>query len=356
MTTIHDALALVLGAFEAGDLPQSEGIVGQLLAQLPDHPDVLHLAAGFAERKGNTTQALAWRRKAIGNGAAQRAALFNALGATGEARAMYAEALKADTYNQIACNGLGAMNQLPTPADPDAARFGRPPVHLFGTSLGTYYLPSDAPNDIIILRMKAGQVFEAEIVDALRPFVEVGSAVVDVGSNLGQMALLFSEMVGENGLVYAIEADPYIYSILCKNVAVNNRANVRTINGAAYDHADDTVLYPEQDFKELGSYGSYGVDPTAKEGRPIRTLTIDGLKLDRHISVIKVDIQGCDLIAMRGARETIAKHKPTIIFEFEEEFQKRFGTSFEQYMAFVESIGYRTARIINGINYLIVPR
>ncbi len=356
MTTVHEAFALILEALEAGDVARAGAIGQQIQPNLPDHPDLLQLLAVVAERQGNPARAMAWRRRAIANTAARRAALLRSMGAVGEARGLYEEALKVDTYNVVACNALGDLNKVPTPFDPEAHRFGKPPLDLFDTKLGKYFLPSDAPNDVIIWRMKAGQVFEAEVIEGLRPYVRDGSAVVDVGANLGQMTLLFSEMVGQSGKVYSVEADEYIYSILCKNVAINGRSNVNAIHAAAYDTCGDTVFYPVQDFERFGSYGSYGIEPGATDGRAVATITIDSLKIDHPISLIKVDIQGSDLFAMRGARATIEKHRPAIIFEFEQQFQEKFGTSFQDYMDFVQSINYRVDKTINGINYLVVPQ
>ena len=356
MTTAHEAFGMILDALEAGDVARAGAIGSQIQPQLPDHPDLLQLLAVVAERQGDLATAMTWRRRAIANGAIRQANVLRALGSAGEARVQYEEALKVDLYNPIACNALGAMNQLPTPADPDAQRFGKPPLELFETKLGRYFLPSDAPNDVIALRMKAGQVFEAEVVDALRPYVTQGGSVIDVGANLGQMTLLFSEMVGDAGRVYSIEADEYIYSILCKNINANNRKNIQAINAAAYDRSGNKMFYPVQDFEQFGSYGSYGIEPGATEGREVATITIDSLDVKGRIDLLKVDVQGSDLFAMRGAREIISESKPTIIFEFEQQFQEKFSTSFEQYMGFVESINYRVEKTINGINYLIVPR
>ena len=122
-------------------------------------------------------------------------------------------------------------------------------------------------------------VVEAEVIEALRPYVKPGAAVIDVGANLGQMTLLFSEMVGDHGRVYSIDADEYIYSILCKNVAENKRLNVNAINAAAYDSCGETVFYPVQDFERFGSYGSYGIEPGATDGREVATITIDSTAL-----------------------------------------------------------------------------
>ena len=59
---------------------------------------------------------------------------------------------------------------------------------------------------------------------------------------------------------------------------------------------------------------------------------------------------------MRGARETISRHRMPIIFEYEEQFQQEFGTTFQDYVDFVSEIGYRFVRTIDSINFLIAAR
>ena len=48
--------------------------------------------------------------------------------------------------------------------------------------------------------------------------------------------------------------------------------------------------------------------------------------------------------------------KRHIIFEYEEQFQEEFNTSFQDYVDFVLSIDYKFLKTIQGINYLIVPK
>ena len=45
-----------------------------------------------------------------------------------------------------------------------------------------------------------------------------------------------------------------------------------------------------------------------------------------------------------------------ILFEYEPLLQDQFRTSLDDYLAFVEQIDYRVERVINGINYLILPK
>jgi FkbM family methyltransferase len=206
--------------------------------------------------------------------------------------------------------------------------------------------------------MKAGHVYDAEIVDLARSFVKPGTTVLDLGACFGQMAVLFAQMVGENGRVAAFEASPYLADIVRRNVRENGMADrVRVHCAAVWNRGGMPFSYPFPDWSLFGSYGSFFVDPDrAKAGWQVETLAIDELHFVRPVSFMKVDVQGSDLAAMQGTVETIRRFRMPIVFEYEVLLEERFQYKFEDYLAFVDRIGYRIEKVINGCNYLILPR
>jgi FkbM family methyltransferase len=247
---------------------------------------------------------------------------------------------------------------LPRPQEtipPDI--FSTRPVSYHETALGNYYLPYRAPNDVISRYMRAGRVFEPLVFEAARQCIRPGTVVLDVGANYGQMAILFSHLVGQDGMVFSFEAQEYCFAILQKNIRANYRENVRAIYGAVLDGSREEVSFPEPGLNRFPSYGSYPLKLKVDEsgGHLVKTLTIDELQINRPISFFKIDVQGGDLFVLRGARETILRHQMPILFEYEEQFQKEFGTTFEDYIDFIRSINYRVEEVVDGINYLIVP-
>jgi FkbM family methyltransferase len=229
-------------------------------------------------------------------------------------------------------------------------------LNYFETPIGNYFLPSNAPNDIVINTMRRGEYFEKPIIDIAERYIKRGTAAIDVGANFGQMAIHFSKLAGENGKVYAFDADDYVFQVFQKNIAANKASNVVSVFGAVYSCEGRVFRFPKQDFVEFGAYGSYGLDPTADSGRNVTSITVDGLGIQEPISFMKVDVQGSDLFAMQGARQTIARHRMPIIFEFEQQFQERFGTSFQDYVDFVKEIDYVFAEVVSEINYLLLPK
>jgi FkbM family methyltransferase len=228
-------------------------------------------------------------------------------------------------------------------------------LNLYDTPTGKYYLPTGIKKDVVANTIKNGGYFEQEIIDVAKQYIKEGTTVLDVGANFGQMSILFSGMAGASGKVYSFEAEPIINDILKRNIRINNCLNVEIVSGAVYNENGKKIVFPEPDFKRFDSYGSYGVDPNAITGRTVESLTIDSLNISTPISFLKVDIQGSDLFALQGAVKTIQQQKMPILFEFEEQFQKEFKTSFNDYAEFVRQINYRFASVINGINFLILP-
>src|ERR1700687_6021739 len=103
---------------------------------------------------------------------------------------------------------------------------------LFETATGRWWLPDDVPTDIVIQAMRAGLVFEPEIIAVAEKYIRKGSIVLDIVSNFGQMAVIFSRLVGPEGTVHAFEADPRTFELLQCNLRENGCSNVVTHTGA----------------------------------------------------------------------------------------------------------------------------
>jgi FkbM family methyltransferase len=248
------------------------------------------------------------------------------------------------------------VHRLPPAKEPAVPIKTEGNLGFYKTAQGNFYLPLNAPNDIIINLMKEGETFEPEVVELATRYIKKGTAVLDVGANFGQMSLLFSRLVGENGVVYSFEAQKRVFDILNKTIEANQLANIKPQFCAVYFESGRTFHFPEPDFVRFGTYGSYNLPIDAVEGQEVISLKIDDLQIEKPISFMKVDVQGCDLFAMQGAVETIKKHQMPILFEFEQRFQETYRTTFQDYVDFVNSINYKFVETVLDINYLIAPK
>ena len=229
-------------------------------------------------------------------------------------------------------------------------------IKLYTTATGNYFLPTDAKQDVVANSIINDQIFEKDVVDLGYKYIKPNTSVLDVGSNFGQMAVLFGKAVGEKGKVYAFDADDFVFEILKKNIKSNNLEGIILPTfGAVHNKDGETLYFPKQDFIEFQAYGSYGIDYNATKGRTLKSLTIDSLNIQDEISFMKIDIQGGDLQAMQGAIKTIERNRMPILFEYEYHFEERFNLCFQDYVDFVRSINYKFEKVINGHNFLIVP-
>jgi len=230
-------------------------------------------------------------------------------------------------------------------------------LSFYNTKTGNYYLPTDAKNDIVANTIINNGIFEKEVIDLAARFIQPGTTVLDVGSNFGQMSILFADLVGKNGKVHSFDGDDWVYKIFTKNIAANSKENIIIPHfGAIHNVNGETLIFPEQDFENFGTYGSYGVDYTASTGREVQSLTIDSLNIAGPISFMKIDIQGGDLQAMQGAVNTIRENRMPILFEYEYHFEDKYNMKFQDYVDFVAGIGYKFEKVLNGHNFLILPK
>lgn len=226
---------------------------------------------------------------------------------------------------------------------------------LYRTPLGDYYLPSDAEKDGVAKFMIRGRIHDKEVIDIARRFIRKGTAALDIGANFGQMCVLFAEMTGPEGKVYGFEAQDKVYRFLRKNIEVSGHHNIVIKEGAVYNESGKTLIFPEPDFTRFDPYGSNAINPKLNKGREVTTFTIDSLNIPEEISFIKVDIQGSDIFALQGAKQTILKNKMPVLFEFEQDLQEQFSTSFQDYVDFAAEINYRFAEVVALKNFLLLP-
>src|SRR5207253_6545315 len=73
--------------------------------------------------------------------------------------------------------------------------------------------------------------------------VREGDVVLDIGANIGYYTLVFAELVGDSGRVFAFEPEPANFALLSENTGLNGRANVTLVNAAVADAGGRLPLY-----------------------------------------------------------------------------------------------------------------
>lgn len=163
-----------------------------------------------------------------------------------------------------------------------------------------------------------GECLQNEI-DFISHFVKPGDVVIDGGANMGAITIPLAQMVGDNGHVYAFEPQRHIRHILCGNIALNNLYNVTVEERPLWEHPYAFLWTPKskREWYEVPDQHMAGVEMSEEEtpdGDPTIGTTIDCLELER-LDFIKLDIEGAEPRALRGAKKTIEKCQPVMLIE-----------------------------------------
>jgi FkbM family methyltransferase len=138
--------------------------------------------------------------------------------------------------------------------------------------------------------------------------VEEGDVVIDAGGCFGDTALSFAASVGKRGRVFSFDPLPAHQKVMRSNFARNPRLaeRIEIVPHALSQHAGEIVRLSNK------GAGSRMMDDGEIEAK---TDTIDQLverKGLKQVNFIKMDIEGAERLALVGARNTIAKHKPKL--------------------------------------------
>ncbi|MGH2521464.1 MAG: FkbM family methyltransferase [Anaerolineales bacterium] len=175
--------------------------------------------------------------------------------------------------------------------------------------------------------------------------VKAGTTVFDLGANFGQFTLLAAQLVGPGGQVFAFDPSPQAFAALQRNVALNGFPQVICRQVAVSNAPGTTTFYatPSTDLG-TGSLAQAAAEHFHRDAAPI-TVNVERLddyfdQVPRPVSVIKMDIQGAELLALQGAERLIRYHHPALLLEVEGELTHAFGYRPEDLGAYLRDLGY----------------
>jgi FkbM family methyltransferase len=168
--------------------------------------------------------------------------------------------------------------------------------------------------------------YESEL-NYLETILSEGKTFVDIGANLGIYTLVACRMVGRSGRVIAFEPSLQSFPTLKENILLNGFTNVQAFRIALSDKTGEAFLYHGED----PGKNSLGSDPGGESrGETVATLPLDEALHQasvKGVDVIKMDVEGAELLVLRGATRVITLHRPTVLFEMNPEASRRLGFS-----------------------------
>ena len=169
-----------------------------------------------------------------------------------------------------------------------------------------------------------------------------GETFVDGGAHVGLFSLVAAARVGETGRVVSFEPTSATRARLAKNLALNSFHNVDVV-AAALSSEVGTAAF--RVFDVVGS-GLNHLGPAGAETGAVETVsvtTLDAALADRNVgrvAFVKLDLEGAEYAALRGAERMLADYRPDLLLEIEPSHLARLDASPEAIEALLRPYGY----------------
>lgn len=148
------------------------------------------------------------------------------------------------------------------------------------------------------------------LLDALRAhgLLDAGGLCLDIGANIGNHALFFAPHYTQ---VLAFEPNPRTFALLQLNAML--AANVRCFNVGLSDAAGQARLAVPADNVGMA---------TLQPGAPGSAVACELQRLDdlpeldgQRVALVKIDVEGHEAAALRGASRMLRRDRPVVVFE-----------------------------------------
>jgi FkbM family methyltransferase len=160
--------------------------------------------------------------------------------------------------------------------------------------------------------------YEPEAAAFLSARVTPGMTCFDIGANVGAYVLQLAEWSKPNGRVVAFEPNVGAREVLASHIAWNGIGGRVTVVPLAVSSASgENILYAEgADGMSRLSQANDGLKDTAV-GKTVPVTSLDVWCPQHGIwpDVLMLDIEGFEIEALRGARQTIARARPVVVVE-----------------------------------------
>ncbi len=193
---------------------------------------------------------------------------------------------------------------------------------------------------------------EAEMSAFLRSTIKVqdGDLLVDIGANIGWYSMLYDRLcAGTDARVLSFEPDPANYAMLQHNIALNSADHVQAFQLGLSDNDEGAALHRFSD-SNLGRHSLLPIND--HDSVAVKTARLDDILAGdefegRTPRLIKIDIEGFELVALRGAPETLLRC-PLVILEYSPAYMKRGGIEPAALLHYMRGLGFEAAVLRNG--------
>jgi FkbM family methyltransferase len=197
----------------------------------------------------------------------------------------------------------------------------------------------------ILQRVVFSGGYEPQAVAIVRRELPSRGDAIDAGANIGIFSVLLATLAGDRR-VLAIEPTPAVVRRLRHNLLTNGVASHVIVEECAIGSESRSVTVNTvagmEEYSRVGSLVLPNTKGKASSSVTVPMHTLDEL-VTRHglkPTFMKMDIEGSEMQALRGATATLHRHRPTILAEVDDTMLSSAGSSAAEVLGFLRSHGY----------------
>jgi len=183
---------------------------------------------------------------------------------------------------------------------------------------------------------------DSQTLTVLKALTKPESTILDVGSNYGYLSLELCHFLNGNCRIFALEPNPANYRRLLKHVSANGyEASIHCFDVGVSDHSEVVNMR-----RPATNTGHAIVSPDGLY-QNVGLITLDLFCQEqnlRAINILIIDAEGYEERALRGSKQLIKVHKPTLVVELFPPVLSRHGSSALSVADAVSDLGYELFR------------
>lgn len=178
--------------------------------------------------------------------------------------------------------------------------------------------------------------------------MENNFSVFDIGANIGWYSLHFSKKFPDTKIL-AFEPIKRTFDYLLENIKTNGAKNISTYNFGFSEEAGTETFYFRNEESVSTSMADLKDDKKARKIK-CRMMRLDDFSSRNSIKIdfIKCDVEGSELLVIKGGMLVISKYKPIIFMEMLRKWSAKFGYHPNELINILNNVGYQCFRIKNG--------
>ncbi|MCK0130239.1 FkbM family methyltransferase [Flavobacteriaceae bacterium F08102] len=207
----------------------------------------------------------------------------------------------------------------------------------------------------ILQRILLTKEYEPKLVRHILNHVNRNMDAINIGANIGLYSNLLADNINNTNKVLAIEPTNRAFSLLTKNITLNNNENkIIPFNGIASSENGEfnlNIIEGMEEYSSIGTLVHASIQNEKFTSQVVKGKTLDYLveKYELAPGIIVIDVEGAELSVLKGSIGTIKKFKPIIISELDDVLLSEQNATSREVIKFLKDYKYKVLDIDNNV-------